>query len=373
MSKIEEVVHSEKRKRHFVECTLLGGVVCPLIRLEHYDTWLFSCGMETSAVISFLKDNGVTTHGIIIEKGNTSEYQEKYGYTCIKEEDLKAMDTSNFFVIITTEDFYGVGQIKILQSLILGGCDKIFAIPKEERYGVFGTRISFSDYFKKNIVKLEYTFNMLADEKSQDVMLEYIRAITEYDIYRLPQEHGKNKYFYEGDRIDERKTIYKHLDNEVWVNCGANVGDSIFLYFDNGLSAKRIYAYEGDPICYHTLCESLKLLPNSKRDSVVPINEYIAKGTNFGNYITEKVTLVNADIQGNELAMLEAMSDLIVKDRPVLAICVYHLKNDLIDIPGFISGIVSDYSYVLRKYAASGTDNPTYTPELVLYAIPNER
>lgn len=37
MPKIREIVNSKDRKLHFIECTLLGGVICPMIWLENYD------------------------------------------------------------------------------------------------------------------------------------------------------------------------------------------------------------------------------------------------------------------------------------------------------------------------------------------------
>ena len=150
------------------------------------------------------------------------------------------------------------------------------------------------------------------------------------------------------------------------------MGDSIFLYFDNGLNAKKVYAYEGDKNCYETLCRGLECLPERFRKKVEPINEFISESTLFSKYINEKVTFLNADIQGNELGMLCAMEKIIKKDRPVLAVCVYHLKEDLVEIPQYINSLVHEYKFVLRKYAAGATE-ATRTSELVLYAVPEER
>lgn len=330
--------------------------------------------MEVDPLISFFGDNDIEVKGVI---DPDSSKREKYAalnipYVHTSEFTNEHFDIQNAFVVIVAEEFYGIQQTDILNHLFHAGVDKIFAIPQNERYDSFGTRINYSEYYKTHIDELDTTYEMLSDDESRDIMAEFIRAIMEYDVYRLEQGHSKNKYFFAGASTAKRKDIYKHLEDEVWVNCGANIGDSIFLYFDSGLKAKKIYAYEGDKQCYQTLCSSLEYLPKELRIKVQPINEYISRETSFLDYITEKVTLINADIEGNELAMLHAMEAIIKRDRPVLAICVYHIENDLTDIPQYINEIVRDYKYILRKYCTN-RKNPTQTQETVLYAVPNER
>ena len=285
---------------------------------------------------------------------------------------LLQINKENSFVIIFSEKFYGIEQTAILQFLFHSGINKIFAIPEKERYNIIGTRVPFVEYFQNHIPELEIVWSLLEDDESKSVMEEYVRTIVEYDTYRLPQAHGRNKYFYSGLSVETRKEIYTHLDNEVWINCGANVGDNIFLFFDNGLRAKKIYAFEGDPKIYETLRASIEYLAPELKNKVVPVNEFISEGTRFADYIDEKVTLINADIQGSELTMLKAIESIIQKDRPVMTICVYHQKNDITDIPLYINSIVKDYKYIFRKYAAEAIYKPQ-SAEVVLYAIPKER
>lgn len=375
MSRIEEIVNTKDRKMHYTESTILGGVICPMIRLKKYDAFLYvGYRMEVGPLLSFFDDNDIEVKGILYSDALIrGEYiAPDIPYIHISEFNNGHFNVQNAFVIIAAKQFHGIGQTSILNQLFHAGVDKIFAIPLHERVPLFGARWSLIDYFRTHIDELNATYEMLSDGESRNIMAEYVRAIMEYDKYGLEQEHGKNKYFFTGTSATAYKDIYKHLEDEVWVNCGANVGDSIFLYFDHGLNAKKIYTYEGDKKCYQTLCCGLEYLPKELRDKVQPINEYISEETSFSDYITEKVTLVNADIEGGELKMLHAMEAIIKKDRPVLAICVYHKSGDLTDIPQYINMLVDDYKYILRKYATYNT-HPTQTSELVLYAVPNER
>ena len=75
-----------------------------------------------------------------------------------------------------------------------------------------------------------------------------------------------------------------------------------------------------------------------------------------------KATFLKMDIEGSELAALRGAERIIRKQKPRLAICVYHKPEDIWEIPELILDYVSEYKLYLRHYSI------TYT-ETVLYAI----
>ncbi|MFP3153308.1 FkbM family methyltransferase [Lachnospiraceae bacterium ZAX-1] len=76
----------------------------------------------------------------------------------------------------------------------------------------------------------------------------------------------------------------------------------------------------------------------------------------------EKISYIKLDIEGAELEALHGAVKTILRDKPMLAISVYHKAIDFIDIPEFIMSVRRDYSLYMRHY--------TITPaETVLYAI----
>ena len=81
------------------------------------------------------------------------------------------------------------------------------------------------------------------------------------------------------------------------------------------------------------------------------------------SYIKEKVTFIKMDIEGAELEALKGCQNTIKKYRPKLAICIYHKKEDIIEIPGYIMSLVPDYHFYLRHYSSGFA-------ETVLYALP---
>lgn len=151
----------------------------------------------------------------------------------------------------------------------------------------------------------------------------------------------------------------------------------------------KVYAFEPDPECYKQCLEQKKvtnfqaatILPFgtwSKRDtlhfsatsdsashisetdegycdvSVMPIDEAIAEG--------DKVTFIKMDVEGAELESLKGAEKTIRRDRPKLAICIYHKPEDMWTIPLYIKELVPEYKLYIRHHS-SGKD------ETVLYAV----
>lgn len=142
----------------------------------------------------------------------------------------------------------------------------------------------------------------------------------------------------------------------------------------NGLNAQHIYAYEGDEANYSQLCKYLEYLPTEFKNKVYAIKEYIGLNTKFSEIKdrNENISLITADIEGAEYELLKSIQDIIICDRPVLALCVYHRADDLVTIPSFLNEILCNYTFMLRKYETN-LDDYMRTAELVLYAIPDER
>jgi FkbM family methyltransferase len=89
----------------------------------------------------------------------------------------------------------------------------------------------------------------------------------------------------------------------------------------------------------------------------IPLDEYLDERT---------ITFVKLDIEGAEPDALLGARHIIARDRPVLAVCVYHSQNHLWRLPLLIDSLVDDYCYYLRPYNEEAWD-------LVCYAVPIER
>lgn len=80
------------------------------------------------------------------------------------------------------------------------------------------------------------------------------------------------------------------------------------------------------------------------------------------NLVKEKVTFIKLDIEGAEKEALEGAAGIIRRDRPRLAVCIYHKPEDILAIPEIILRMREDYRFYLRQYSIGFA-------ETVLYAL----
>ena len=78
------------------------------------------------------------------------------------------------------------------------------------------------------------------------------------------------------------------------------------------------------------------------------------------------VTYLKFDIEGAEWEALRGAAALIRRDRPILAVAIYHKPDDLFALPNFVMEQTPEYDYFIRAHDVDGID-------LVFYAVPKER
>lgn len=184
--------------------------------------------------------------------------------------------------------------------------------------------------------------------------------------------------------------IIKLRENEVFVDAGVlNLGTSLRFMEEcerEQIQKFKIHAFEPDTISYQRCLEIQKKLPDvdlhlhhaglwSEKKTL-----YFSEMGNGGSRITQKetgtyidtvsldqcvsdkVTFIKMDIEGAELEALKGSQEIIQKYRPRLAICIYHKKEDLVEIPSYIKELVPEYKLYVRHYS-------NVAAETVLYAV----
>jgi len=76
--------------------------------------------------------------------------------------------------------------------------------------------------------------------------------------------------------------------------------------------------------------------------------------------LKEKVTLIKMDIEGAELEGLKGAKNTILRDKPKLAICIYHSDNDMIRIPEYIHSIVPEYKLFVKHHSILSYETVLY-------------
>lgn len=76
----------------------------------------------------------------------------------------------------------------------------------------------------------------------------------------------------------------------------------------------------------------------------------------------DKITFIKLDIEGAELEALQGARRILLENKPKLAVCLYHKKEDYWQIPYYLKTLVPEYRLYIRHYS-------NYSAETVLYAV----
>lgn len=335
-----------------------GGVSC--IICKDKNSW------EVSASIRYLAEKNIKIEEII-------EIEEVLNNSALLDKIITFSNMENSYIILCHQfEVLSGGRLKkalnklflkrdvykkVCQILKRGVVELNWPYWRERREEIYMYACSHKS-------ELQNLADKLADDESRNTLYEIIRCSAENDIYRKKEGLSEDKYW----------ECYKHIDDEVWVNCGSAVGDTIVKYLIKGYQYKKIYMYEGNAGEYKKLQMVMKSLRLRGIQNIQSYNEFIGVDESAENFDSkfkkEPITLINMDIEGAEMGVLRGAKNILRQYRPVLAVCAYHKATDLLDIPSFIEDTVSDYLLYLRKYRGY---EPNALNEYLFYAVPLER
>lgn len=242
---------------------------------------------------------------------------------------------------------------------------------------IFDMEMISQEFVRENRDAFESLCNSLCDQLSKDSLLAYLRSKIEQDMKYLPPVFERIQYF--------PKDIVELTEHESYFDCGAFNGDTVtdFLTAAGG-KYRRIWAAEPDPKNFAKL---QRYVDSTKPANIELINKGIyseAGSVHFNNegsmlsMIDEKaynsievdtidnivgdaeVTFIKFDVEGAELEALKGAAQTIIRQRPLLAVSVYHRKRDLLDIPAYIHSLVPEYRFYFRAHKKLAIDTVLY-------------
>lgn len=243
------------------------------------------------------------------------------------------------------------------------------------------------DYIKYNLDAFENLYNELADKISKTTLEGLLN-------YRLTRNSAWLKKIKSNERPYVDATVLKESGFEnIWnstiIDGGAFDGDTIELLIQSNKEKNvlNIHCYEAEDgncriieekenngrWCPHQVILHKAALWNEKTEigfdgnglsgNVDRNNDRKVKAERIDDYPYGKVGLIKLDIEGAERRALAGAVKVIKKNRPVLAICAYHLQDDLLVLSDFIKSLECGYRLYLRHYMLSSGDS-------ILYGIP---
>lgn len=298
--------------------------------------------LERDDVCAILAINAFQSLGIIDYYGNVCGFDYNKlilpnPYTCLRP-------------CVMNDDFASETRIPVTDSIY----DEIRGYFKdEESLRIFDKLRSSKTYDSE-----KDSFELVSYPEIKDM---YYFAETYWDTYDF---NGTNEEF---------ATIF---------DCGAYIGDNI-LQICNDIPEEKViyYAYEPDQENaeiirnnpdFNKACFKLDVLeygvgnknatlgfelPDNKQKDAgrfIDVDEgfeglklEIRRMDDLGLDIKGRL-YIKMDIEGSEMDALRGAENIIKEHTPFLAICVYHRKNDVIDIPKYINSLGCDYDFYLR-------------------------
>ncbi len=239
---------------------------------------------------------------------------------------------------------------------------------------------------KKRMEQLKQVYDMLEDEVSKDIYIHKVNYLV------------TGKSFYLDHIIDicvsDLKCAESSLAQDIedrFSGLESNHTDAVIVigtgnYFEEikaelcreGVSCERILnlgnyvpmssarQYFEEPfLAYSTWDEEAMLNFSQMGNACSDICENgstVIRTMPIDRVVREKVTFIKMDVEGAELKSLMGAHDTILRDRPKLAVSIYHKYEDMIQIPLYIKSLVPEYRLYVRHYSNNAC-------ETVLYAI----
>lgn len=335
---------------------------------------IFGAGDRAKKVGKFLLENGIYFDEFWVSK----EYYKKDKFIMITGESkpVKCFDNE----VLYAEDV----------TLILGVAKSLVDIEKLSKQGIKGViTISLGvrddylidyEYFLSCRSEFDKLYEMLEDDYSRECLYSHlVGRLTGKDVEFVPSAWSNPEYILDDLMVWNEKECY--------VDCGAYVGDSVLEFLKkkpNTVKDYLIYALEPDannfkhlqksyednkcilPVCKGAYSKKSKLLFESSNEVESKISEKgdleIQVDTIDNILGANKATFIKMDIEGSELEALYGAKGQITENKPRLAICVYHKKEDLITIPQYIYDLNQNYKFYLRTHSSMPT-------ELVLFCL----
>jgi len=325
------------------------------------------------------------------------------GYTVNQPRRISSIDVSTIVILITVAEELSI--VSIMAQLRNLGFENIYPLAILSLSNVIER---YNADFSKKFHELN-SYRIIEDNKNK---IQEVRALLADDKSRYVYDAIVEKTKYNEDSyLDICDDIYEHYfsdgffsygDEEVFVDGGAFLGeDTIRLSeFIGKDRIKKAYCFEPDAANYIKCARNLKKYfqcddvtisedrVKSDRYTVLRAgmwNEnsnvgFVSYGTHasvfaqlrnaiaeesiqavrIDDVVEDKVTLIKMDIEGAEIPALEGAKKTILKDKPKLAICIYHNIEDLWKIPLLIHSLVPEYKLYVRHHTIKFWDSVLY-------------
>lgn len=246
----------------------------------------------------------------------------------------------------------------------------------KERKKLNGAQNDFSRFFLEHEAEFQKVYEILEDsfsKKTYQAVIEYRKTL---DIRLLDPVVIQPQYFL-------RDILPPAKEEEIFVDGGAYIGDSsrrflreyqkggkykIFLWEPDKSNRDQIHKilrksrrYEVIPYAMWSETAQLRFSNAGSGTSRVEKEGILVNADSIDNQMKgKKVTFIKMDIEGAEIEALKGAEKIIKKQKPKLAICIYHKYSHLYQIPLMIKEMVPEYKIYIRQHSDTASETVVY-------------
>ncbi|MDE6851600.1 MAG: FkbM family methyltransferase [Lachnospiraceae bacterium] len=348
---------------------------------------MYGAGSAGRTIIPLLIEKGIVIKYIIDDaeniQGTYIEDVEVISYHAFAKCSKAFEDVA---VIVTT--IYGKTVSKKLESFqnihIYELYDWLCELTGDKKW-IMGM-IAETENLQKMKRQIEALKDKWADEESTKVLAGLVKYLDTMDFACIAEVCTTDEHYF----IPEVKNAMK--DPLVIIDAGACRGELLQSIKNNHLNCEKCYCFEVDEDNYRFLSEQTQRVESDIRkiclnkglwseskelyfeeggDSasgkvVLYETDYVINAVSIDDYFgEEKCNYIKMDIEGAELPALAGGIRLIKRERPILAISIYHSLEDFWKIPQYLMRELDNYRYYVRHHSL-------IFGETVLYGVPAE-
>jgi FkbM family methyltransferase len=235
--------------------------------------------------------------------------------------------------------------------------------------------------YAESMAPLQQTFELWTDEESKRLFLETLLFRLEADLTSLSVTSDPDNQYADAS-LPRWKEPLRMIDG------GAFLGDTIRCLAAHKYAFDSIYAFEPDAANFKQLRASAAAIAGGAKISLWPCGLWssscslgFAEGSGGASKLSETgtshvpvvalddvlihqpVNLIKLDVEGAEPEALQGARGIIARDRPALAVCLYHQPHHLWSIPLWVESLKLGYRMYYRAHQQNSFDT-------VLYAVP---
>ena len=335
--------------------------------LKNREVFIFGAGEYANKLKAFLSLKGISVKDFVVNDHFANKIQGVQSLS-------KIAKLNDFSLVYGLESGYSKQLYKMIEKIKkeIVNCKNVdLFIPSDywlvEQGDLYLNHETMNTSFLKgHFDEFKQTYEMLADDLSKKVMVEYLYTCVCRDASKLAQLGTGWDYEY------DLELLLSACGDGVIVECGAFDGKTISQISEFTKNKHDMIALECDEINYKKCCERvaefanikvLKLGAWDKRAKLAMMHlnsasylkevdddagyDNVVEVVEIDSLTTKRIAAIVMDIEGSEMKALAGAQNAI-KNGANLAVRVYHKKEDLITIPQYIKSINSAYKFYIR-------------------------